>query len=315
MTMDDDQALVGRSVDDHTPTSVCITIVLYHNALEEVWRCVRAVRRSIDHVLTNGRPTLTSIRISVGDCSDQPIISESDVHALRAGLDPRATVSYQWFAKNLGHSAGSNVLARNAAEDALLFINPDTYMAPTSLAALLGSLRDPYVSAVDARQIPCEHPKAYDLIVGDQSWASGACLLVRSSRFHEIAGFDAETFPSYVNDVDLSWRLRLQNGRVVHQPTAVVFHDKRLDKNAGVQPTRTEVYQATLGRLLLATKYGRPDVATDTLKLVKEHGDPNQMRAVRDFERRRKSGALPAVVPEADNVAQFIDGDYARRLY
>lgn len=310
-----DQALVGRSVDDHTPTSVCIAIVLYHNSLDEVWRCVRAVRASVNQVLTSGRPPLTTIQIRIGDCSDHPLVSEGDIRAIRADLDPRVAVSYQWFANNLGHSAGSNVLAQNAAEDALLFLNPDTYMAPTSLAALLSSLRDPHVSAVDARQIPCEHPKAYDPIVGDQSWASGACLLVRSSRFHEVAGFDAETFPSYVNDVDLSWRLRLQSGRVVHQPRAVVFHDKRLDKNAGVQPTRTELYQATLGRLLLATKYSRSDIVTDTIKLVEDHRNPNQLRAVLDFERRRSSGALPAAVPEGNNVAQFIDGDYARKLY
>lgn len=289
--------------------------MLYHNSLDELWRCVRAVRHSVDHALADAQSALGVIRISMGDCSDWPTLSDDDVNAFRADLNPRVSVSYQWFAKNLGHSAGANALARNATDDALLFLNPDTYMAPTSLTALLRSLRDPCVSAVDARQIPCEHPKAYDPTAGDQSWASGACLLVRSSRFHEISGFDAETFPSYVNDVDLSWRLRLHNGRVVHQPRAAVFHDKRLDKNACVQPTKTELHQALLGRLLLATKYGRPDIVAQTLELVEAHGGPKHLLAAQDFEQRRNRGVLPNAVPGGDGVAQFVDGEYASKLY
>lgn len=305
----------NRSDDDRTPTSVCVVIVLYDNPLDELWRCLRAVRRAVEFALDDWRVAPSVVRISMGDCSDHPLISDGDLDALRDGLDARITVSYRWFAKNLRHSAACNALADGALEDALLILNPDTYLAPRSLARLLTSLRSPDVSAADARQVPCEHPKWYDPVVGDQSWASGACMLVRTPRFHEVEGFDAETFPSYANDVDLSWRLRLHGGRVLHQPRAVVFHDKRLDQLASVKPTRTELYEGLLGKLLLATKYDRDDIASDTIELVRAHGTDEQKRAVKDFELRRDQEMLPMRVGQSGAVAEFIDGDYGKKQY
>lgn len=310
-----ERTLPARSADDHTPTSVCVTLVLYENSLTELWRCLRAIWHSVDYSLTQNLLSPANVRISIGDCSDRPLVGDDDLHAIRENLDPRVEVSYQWFAKNLGHSAGTNTLADAAPEDALLILNPDTYMAPSSLAALLGALRNPDVAAVDARQIPCEHPKWYDPTLGDQSWASGACLLVRTPRFHEVGGFDSDTFPSYVNDVDLSWRLRLHHGRVVHQPKAVVFHDKRLDKNGSVRPTRTELYQGVLGKLLLASKYAREDVVLETIEVVNAHGEAEHRRAVREFESRRRRRRLPEALKGSENVAEFLDGEYGRRLF
>ena len=306
-------ALPARSVDDATPTSVRVAIVLYENALDEMWRCLRSLVRSVERAREDGGPNV--VTISVGDCSSGPVIKDADLAALRTMAGDHAAVEYTYFGRNLGHSAGCNALAEDAPEDALLFLNPDCYASPRLVGRLLFAMRDPLVAAVDARQIPCEHPKFFDPVTGEQSWASGACLLVRTPWFREAAGFDAAAFPSYVNDVDLSWRLRLAGGRVVHQPNAVVFHDKRLVGPASVQPTQIELYQGLLGRLLLATRYGRDDVVEETIELVSEHGSTEQRRAVAEFERRRRDDALPAALPLADRVAEFVDGEYGRRRY
>src|SRR5699024_4455364 len=140
--------------------------------------------------------------------------------------------------------------------------------APNLLSSLVGALRQPNTAAVAARQIACEHPQCLDPVVGDQSWASGTCLLGRASYCHAVGGFDSETFPSYVNGVELSGRLRLHGGRIMHAPKAVVFHDKRLDKHARVRPTPIELYEGLLGRLLLATKYDRDDIVSQTIELT-----------------------------------------------
>ncbi|MGH3878333.1 MAG: glycosyltransferase [Actinophytocola sp.] len=304
-----------RSADDATPTSVRVAIVLYENALDEMWRCLRSLVRSVERTGEDPRLAPNVVTIAIGDCSGGLMIKEADLAALRTMAGDRASVDYTWFGRNLGHSAGCNALAQDAPEDALLFLNPDCYVSPRMLGRLLSALRDPLVAAVDARQIPCEHPKWFDPVTGEQSWASGACLLVRTPWFREAGGFDADAFPSYVNDVDLSWRLRLAGGRVVHQPNAVVFHDKRLVESATVAPTRIELYEGLLGRLLLATRFSREDVVEETIELVGAHGSTEQQRAVAEFERRRREKALPEALAGADQVAEFVDGEYGRRRF
>jgi Glycosyl transferase family 2 len=304
----------ARSVDNATPTSVRVAIVLYENPLDEMWRCLRSLVRSVERAGEDATaPNVVSI--GIGDCSSGPMIKEADLAALRAMAEHRARVDYTWFGRNLGHSAGCNELARDVPEDALLFLNPDCYVSPRMVGRLLSAMRDPLVAAVDARQIPCEHPKWFDPVTGEQSWASGACLLVRTPWFREAGGFDATSFPSYVNDVDLSWRLRLAGGRVAHEPNAVVFHDKRLVESATVRPTQIELYEGLLGRLLLATRFSRDDVVAETVELVTAHGSTEQQRAVAEFERRRRDKALPDALAGADRVADFLDGEYGRRRF
>jgi glycosyl transferase family 2 len=307
-------AVPARSVDDATPTSIRVAIVLYENALDEMWRCLRSLVRSVERAGVDGT-ALNAVSISIGDCSRGPMIKDADLAALRTMAADHASVDYRWFGRNLGHSAGCNELAADAPEDALLFLNPDCYVSPRMIARLLSTMSDSLTAAVDARQIPCEHPKWFDPVTGEQSWASGACLLVRTPWFREAGGFDATTFPSYVNDVDLSWRLRLNGGRVLHQPNAVVFHDKRLVESATVRPTHIELYEGLLGRLLLATRFGRDDVVEETIELVGAHGSTEQQRAVAEFERRRSDGVLPDAVANADRVAEFVDGEYGRRRF
>lgn len=302
----------ARAADDATPVSVLVAVVAYELAAADLVRCVRSLATTARHAVDEVA-TLDGVSIRVGDCSAAPVLDEHDVRQLGDGLDGRLRVAYEWFGRNLGHSGGCNALAADATQDALLFVNPDSYTAPRLLTRLLSSLREPTVVAVDARQIPCEHPKEYDPVTGDQSWASGACLLVRTRAFHEVGGFDATQFPLYVNDVDLSWRLRLRGGRVVHQPNAVVFHDKRLDRGAGLRPTSTQEYEGLLGRLLLATRFGREDVVTETVDAVLRGGSSEQRRAVREFERR--AAQLPEPLAGATAVAQFVNGEYSRHRF
>ena len=306
-----------RSPDDVTPTSVRVVVVLFGNDLAQIWRCVRAVARAAQHAVDHPRLGLNVVTVHLGDCSDRPVLCPTDVEDLADAveLDGRGSLDYRWFGQNLGHSAGCNELAAGAVEDALLLLNPDTYAAPTMLIELLGALRDPGVVAVDARQIPCEHAKFYDPVSGEQSWASGACMLVRTSWYQDVDGFDAGTFPSYVNDVDLSWRLRVGGGRIVHRPRAVVFHDKRLTRAGGVQPTATELHDGALGGLLLATKFGRPELARQTAAAIEAHGMSEQQRAVRRFEQLRRQDRLPESYPGGAEVAEFVGGDYGPRRF
>jgi hypothetical protein len=50
-----------------------------------------------------------------------------------------------------------------------------------------------------------------------------ACALINRQAFLEVGGFDPEYFV-YVEDVDLSWRLRLAGYRITYQPTVRIAH-------------------------------------------------------------------------------------------
>jgi len=54
-------------------------------------------------------------------------------------------------------------------------------------------------------------------------WASGAAMMIRSSLFHLLGGFDADFF-AHQEEIDLCWRLQLAGYTLYACPEAKVFH-------------------------------------------------------------------------------------------
>ncbi|MEI6407763.1 MAG: glycosyltransferase family 2 protein [Bacteroidota bacterium] len=54
-------------------------------------------------------------------------------------------------------------------------------------------------------------------------WASGACMFVRASIFHECEGFD-ELFFAHMEEIDLCWRMKNRGYKIMVEPSSVVFH-------------------------------------------------------------------------------------------
>lgn len=59
--------------------------------------------------------------------------------------------------------------------------------------------------------------------VADILWATGACLIIRSTSFFEVGGLDASFF-AHMEEIDLCWRLNARGQRVVCLPSSVVYH-------------------------------------------------------------------------------------------
>lgn len=295
---------------------VLAAMVLHEQSLEQVWRAIRPLAQSLHLAKKSGQ--LADAGIALGDCSGEPVLGTDGAAAaddLRRYVEARGvSFGYRYFDANLGHSVGCNELVRGAQADVLLFANPDTYCAPNAVGYLVQALADPWSAAADARQIPCEHPKDFQVATGEQSWASGFFLAVRRTAFEEVEGFDRAFF-TYGNDVDLSWRLRLRGYRVVHVPRAAVFHDKRLTEHAGVVPTNTELHQGLLARFLLAHKYDRPDVARELEKQLGDTTLPQHRAALNDYRALAKAGSLPKPIKGAEAVADFRDGDYGPKRF
>jgi GT2 family glycosyltransferase len=54
-------------------------------------------------------------------------------------------------------------------------------------------------------------------------WATGACMMVRSTVFKQLGGFD-EHFFAHMEEIDLCWRMQLANHQLMVVPQSVVYH-------------------------------------------------------------------------------------------
>ena len=57
----------------------------------------------------------------------------------------------------------------------------------------------------------------------DVMWATGACLLVRSSVYKKLDGLD-ERFFAHMEEIDLCWRMQLTGYKVTVIPQSLVYH-------------------------------------------------------------------------------------------
>jgi hypothetical protein len=292
-----------------TPPRLRVQSVLYGDPLPALGRF--AASYSTACALARSRGAVAGAVLALGDCSPEPLLAGPE--ALEGRLAPGGfdSSSYVHFGENLGSAGGHNRLLGAMAEDLVLVCNPDTYASPRLVLSLLAPLGDPGVGVVEARQLPLEHPKAYDPATGDTSWASGSCLLARAEVVAATGGFDPELFFLYGDDVDFSWRARLAGWRVVHAPAARVFHDKRLTQDGTVEPTEAERRYGAEAAVLLAWRWSRPDLAERTLAALETSPDPELEELAGALRERQRAGRLPEPLDPEGTVAQFVDGEYA----
>lgn len=294
------------------PPAFVVQVVLYETPAQDVRSQLDAVARAVGRAHQAG--VLGDVAVAYGDSSGSPCLDAGTVAALdataRAGGLGGAT--YHHFGANLGSGGGSNRLAELHDRELFLVLNPDAIPDARLLVELAGALADPTVGLCDGRQLPLEHPKAHDRLTGDTSWVSGACMGVRRRAFEQVGGFAADHFPMYCDDVDLSWQVRRAGWRVVHVPTALVFHDKRLGADGRVVPTASERYYSLFAGVLLARRWAWPDREAEILAHLEatEADDDVAARALAEWRRREAAGTLPDPLPGAAAVAELIAGGY-----
>lgn len=57
----------------------------------------------------------------------------------------------------------------------------------------------------------------------DVFWATGACLMVRSSVYRKLGGLD-ERFFAHMEEIDLCWRMQLEGWKISVVPESTVYH-------------------------------------------------------------------------------------------
>ena len=293
--------------------SLQVQTVLYGNHFSSVERAILSLGRAAELAIGSGM--VSRVELAYGDSSPSPCLSEAELARLRAHYPDALTIRYDFFGGNLGSARGHNRLADATTADFILIKNPDVVVSPRLIINLLRAFTLPGVGMAEAKQLPIEHPKDYDPTTGETGWATTACAMIPLPLFRQLGGFDAETFFLYCDDVDFSWLVRLAGYKVIFQPSAVVFHDKRLSENARWQPTKSELYYSAEAALLLAEKWSRGDVVDQILRDWSVNGNEFTAKARAEYERRKRDGKLPSPLDPEHKIGYFVDGKYARHRY
>ena len=162
---------------------------------------------------------------------------------------PQLALQVERLASNLGFARANNRGAHMARGTWLALLNADAFPAPDWLQKMLEAAdRCPEFSFFTCRQVQANRPELLDG-AGDEyhisglAWrrfynhpsqsyglkeeevfgACGAAAVYARDDFLSAAGFD-ESYFSYFEDVDLSFRLRLLGKRCLYVPQAVVHH-------------------------------------------------------------------------------------------
>lgn len=163
---------------------------------------------------------------------------------------------YQYFfeTRNLGFGKANNLGVNHSNQDYIYFLNIDTELDHNAIQALMNAVdQSPEQAALwESRQFPYEHPKVYDPVSLEVTWASGACMMVRRDRFIEVGLFDEKIF-MYGEDVDLSWRFRAFGYSLHYTPSSIVYHYTYMSAGE-VKPN--QFYNSTYMNLMLRYKFG-----------------------------------------------------------
>jgi len=211
------------------------------------------------------------------------------IEALVRGHEGRfASVAFTRSPRNVGFGAGHNANAARARSPHLLVINPDCVFEPGAWQALREAVESSAadVAAWELRQVPYEHPKAYDPATLETPWVSGACTLFRREAFDAVGGFDPRIF-LYGEDVDLSWRLRASGHRLRYVPRAAVQHHTYAHAHQ-VKPV--QLIRGVETNLCLRARYGGARETVRGLGLV-----AREITRASGFRGRRRGLAMAAL--------------------
>lgn len=187
--------------------------------------------------------------------------------------------------ETMGFGASHNqIFHRRGTDEDFVIVNPDCYLLPGSIDQLIlrkaGNTR---AGIVEGRQWPFEHPKEYDRETGCTPWASGAFALVSGSKFSRIQGFD-ESFFLYLEDVDLSWRMWLENFEVLYEPRAIAMHFSGGPHYRNDLRSAEEYFGARNFLLLLWKHFGHAELRRGMAIIRSEFSSAEAEQIIADFE-------------------------------
>ena len=160
------------------------------------------------------------------------------------------------LSENLGYAGGYNEALQKIEAKYFAIVNSDIEITPEWLTPIIAIMeKDESIAAVQPR-ILAEAQRGYYEYAGAAGgfldslgypfcrgrllqkverdtgqyestmpifWASGAALVVRSSAFHDVGGFDADYF-AHQEEIDLAWRFHLKQYKIICCTDSTIYH-------------------------------------------------------------------------------------------
>ena len=185
--------------------------------------------------------------------------------------------------KNEGFARGYNLALKQVDADYYILLNSDVEVTPGWIEPVIELMEkdeliaacQPKILSYASRQLfeyagasggwidqlgyPFSRGRVFDVCETDQGqydnvsrvfWATGACLFVRASVFHDCRGFD-EYFFAHQEEIDICWRMQHAGYKIFVQPASVVYH-----VGGGTLPMgdKRKVYLNFRNNLIMITK-------------------------------------------------------------
>ncbi|MCQ2058153.1 MAG: glycosyltransferase family 2 protein [Bacteroidaceae bacterium] len=158
--------------------------------------------------------------------------------------------------RNYGFAKGYNMALKQVECEYYILLNSDVKVTPDWLLPLVSYMDvHPGIAACQPKLLDLKDPeyfeyaggaggymdkwgymycrgRVFDTIEKDEGqydsiqdvfWATGACLMIRSADYWAAGGLD-DRFFAHQEEIDLCWRLRSRNRRIVCIPESVVYH-------------------------------------------------------------------------------------------
>lgn len=266
-----------------------VLYVVYKPDVKDLYASLRAVH---DEVVA-GVPA----RVRVWHNDSGPNKNPELVDVYRQMQDRGLSLVTEGSLVNLGFGPGINAMLESTEASYVLLMNQDAIPEPGSLGELWSvANRDaPDVAAWEMRQIPYEHPKAYDPVTLDVEWVSGAAVLLRTKALKGVGGFEPRIF-MYGEDVELSWRLRCAGWRLRYLARAAVVH-RTYSKADEVKPL--QALEGIYANLALRSRYsGHRRIASGLMMALGEMVIPQPFPG-------RRAGIAKAIAKFLKNYRYF----------
>jgi GT2 family glycosyltransferase len=160
------------------------------------------------------------------------------------------------FNENNGFAKGYNLALQNIQADYYAIINSDIEVQQGWLTPIINLLEQDKLNAacqpkllsykdkkifeyaggaggwLDSFGYPFARGRVFDICEEDKGqydtiervfWVTGAAMVIRSSAFNEMKGFD-EYFFAHQEEIDLCWRMQLAGYKLYCCPSSVVYH-------------------------------------------------------------------------------------------
>lgn len=165
-----------------------------------------------------------------------------------------AKIDYIQSPKNKGFGHGNNLAAKLGNSPYIFFLNVDTEIEDDTLKKIESHIEksSEREGMWELAQRPYEHPKYYDPLTWETSWASGACMIIRREIFESLNGFDKEIF-MYCEDVEISWHLRALGYKIKYLADTPITHYSYTKPN---EFKYTQFVYAFISNYYLRAKYG-----------------------------------------------------------